>query len=351
MKLRLGLVGLGPNWGPRRRPALRSLADRFEVRAVCDPVAHRAEQAASELGCRAVDGFRAIAASEDIDALVLLSARWYGTLPLSAACDYSKAIYCGASVDLAAEQARRLRDRVQEAGIAFMAEFPNRLAPATIRLKELIATRLGPPRLLFCNQRLTSPSAKEQTAFGVTPRSVNMRHLVEMVDWCRYVVGSEVLAVHAASHTAPGGDDHGPVDDYTLMSLEFEPPASSGGLSLSRPMAQIACGSYVPPAWSEATAFRRPADLQVICERGIGFIDLPNTLVWFDDAGQHTESLEPDRPIDELLLMQFLRTVESLVIKRANLDDAFRALSLVIDARHSHAQGRRIECPADSFRS
>ena len=31
-------------------------------------------------------------------------------------------------------------------GVAFMAEFPRRLFPATLRLKELIATRLGKPR-------------------------------------------------------------------------------------------------------------------------------------------------------------------------------------------------------------
>ena len=46
MKLRVGLIGLGNNWETRHRPALRSLSDRFEVRAVCDQIALRAEQAA-----------------------------------------------------------------------------------------------------------------------------------------------------------------------------------------------------------------------------------------------------------------------------------------------------------------
>ncbi len=46
MKLRVGLVGLGNTWEVRHRPALRALSDRFEVRAVCEPVAQRAEVAA-----------------------------------------------------------------------------------------------------------------------------------------------------------------------------------------------------------------------------------------------------------------------------------------------------------------
>ena len=34
-----------------------------------------------------------------------------------------------------------------------MAELPRRHMPATLRLKELIATRLGEPQLLFCHLR------------------------------------------------------------------------------------------------------------------------------------------------------------------------------------------------------
>ncbi|MGA0041159.1 MAG: hypothetical protein ACO3NZ_15045, partial [Pirellulales bacterium] len=45
MKLRAGIVGLGLNWESRYLPALRTLADRFEVRGICEQVAHRAERA------------------------------------------------------------------------------------------------------------------------------------------------------------------------------------------------------------------------------------------------------------------------------------------------------------------
>ena len=38
MKLRIGLIGVGTHWETRHLPALRALSDRFEVRAVCDPV-------------------------------------------------------------------------------------------------------------------------------------------------------------------------------------------------------------------------------------------------------------------------------------------------------------------------
>ncbi len=333
MKLRLGLVGLGPNWTQRHEPALRALSDRFEIRVVCDAVAHRAGQVAADFKARTVDSFRAVAAAEDVDAILLLSARWFGALPILAACETGKAVYCGASLELSAEQAVNVRARVREAGIAFMAEFPYRLAPATIRLQELMATRLGRPRMLFCNQRHTA----ERGNHGASPHSVNMRQMIEMVDWCRYLVDCEPSTVLGVAHAER---DHMTREDYLLMMLDFSPAGEFG----TGVQAQIACGSYVRAEWSEATSFRRPADLQVVCEKGIAFIDLPSSLVWFDDAGQHMESLANERPVGEQLLMHFHRQVSSLLLKTSSLEDAYRAMSIVIAAQTSYSEGRRVEC-------
>jgi predicted dehydrogenase len=339
MKLRVGVVGLGQAWETRHAPALRALADRFEVRAFCDPVAHRASEIAHRWPARMCDGFRALASSTDIDAVLLLSARWYGALPILAACDAGKAIYCSAALDLDTHEADEVRRRVREAGVAFMAEFPCRLAPATIRLKELMATRLGLPRLLFCNRRSTSGRPDNSRSFYTS----DMRQLIEMVDWCRDVVGIEATSVVGAAHSsAPRGaaerHESGP-KDYLVMTLDFSPKGEVG----TGPVAQIACGSYVSQQWHEAAAFRRPADLQVVCQRGIAFLDLPHTLVWFDEAGQHSELLDHDRPVGEALFLHFHRHVGSLVLKTSSLEDAYRALAIVNQAQESYSQGCRLD--------
>lgn len=335
MKLNVGVVGLGPKWNTLHRPALAALADRYCVRAVCDPIAHRADAAASELGARPIDGFRALAASQDVEAILMLSGRWFGALPILAACDHGKAIYCGASVEMPEGEAGRLRDRVSEAGVAFMAELPYRMAPATIRLKELIATRLGEPRLLFCNERHTAQP--DPDGAGEQQPASHTRRLIEMVDWCRYVAGHEPVSVQCVTHPGMRGAE---ADDYSQVTLEFV--AQAAAQAPSRVIAQIACGGYVPAGWSEAAAFRRPADLQVVCERGIAFVDLPGTVTWFDEAGQHTERLADERPLGERLLMQFHRSVSSLVLRSSGLDDAFTALHVVLAARRSSETGQRV---------
>lgn len=340
MKLRVGLVGLGNNWEVRHRAALRSLSDRFEVRAIFDQVAVRAEQAAREFGAQAVDGFRALAVRPDIDAVLMLSPQWYGCLPMLAACDAGKAIYCAFSMELDLEQARQMRDRVEKAGVAFMAEFPRRQSAATLRLKELIATRLGAPRLLFCHMRVPAETAVTGGWRGAAHGSPTS-DLIELVDWCTYVVGQPPTSVVGLRHMACGASASatGAVleDDYQMMSLDFSGPNEPGTVAT----AQISCGRYIQSTWQEALAYRPPAALQVACEHGIAFIDLPTSLVWFDSAGRHQESLESERPVGEQLLSQFHRAVTSLVRNTASLEDSYRALVVVLKARASHAQGRR----------
>jgi predicted dehydrogenase len=335
MKLRVGLVGLGDTWERRHCPALRALADRFEVRAVCEPVSRKAELAAAEFGAAEVDGFHALVRREEIDAILILSPGWYGTLPVLAACESGKAVYFAAGLDLEPQEARTLKARVEEAGIAFTAEFARRQAPATLRLKELIATALGPPRLLFCHQRVSLAERGNRSSGPCNQRAL-VRELVELVDWCCYVVGKGPRYVTGV--TCQGSED-ACREDYRMLSLDF----AEGQMPGTGPIAQISCGSYFPSRWQEAISYRPLAAMQVSCRRGIAFLDLPTSLVWFDEAGRHQESLESERPVGEQLLMQFYRAVTSLVSSPSDLEDACHALWIVEQSAKSYREGRRIE--------
>ena len=215
-----------------------------------------------------------------------------------------------------------------------MAEFPRRHSPATIRLKELIATRLGTPRLVFCHQR----SAAQTTGHCLPvrpPDHFSARHLVELVDWCCYVVDQQPSLVTGLMHRTGCNAARRRLSDD---EPRFFRPAHPG----TGPVAQISCGRYIPAGWQEAITYRPLAYMQVSCMNGIAFVDLPATLVWFDEAGRHLESLDSERPIGEQMLTQFYRAVTSLVRLTSDLEDAYRALHIVAKARHSHQEGRRI---------
>lgn len=335
MKLRVGIVGLGRAWESRHKPALRALAERYEVRAVCDQSACRAQRAAEEFGAAEVDGYYALARRSDVDAVLILAHQWYGTLPVMAACDAGKAVYCDAAWDLSSAELERMRRRVDASGVAFMAEFPRRHAPATIRLKELIATKLGRPRMLFCHERSVRDNKPDSRVY-CRPVDRTLNDLVELADWCCFLVDADPTSLQAVAHIRER-PEAGP--DYEMMSLSF----SSAGQPQSGPLAQISSGHYFPSTWPEAVGFRPPAKIQIVCEHGIAFADLPTTLVWFDEAGRRLEPLETDRSAHEQMLLQFHRDVTSLVRNPRGMREAYRAVRIGLAARQSWHQGCRVD--------
>jgi predicted dehydrogenase len=312
------------------------LADRFEVGAVYAPVSLLAEKAASRFGLSASEGFRAVINRDDIDAVLVLSSAWHGPVPIFAACDAGKAVFYAADLPLDLTAARAIKQRVEQAGIAYVGESARRYAPATLRLKELLATRLGLPRLLFCHERIADSPDRHGTTAADPQTAAATRKLVELVDWCRYLVAGNPTAVWGIEHRPGAGDQNA---DYQLIHLDFSGVADFG----TGPLAQISVGTYIPAAWPEAISFQPPSQLQICCQQGIAFVDLPSTLIWFDEAGRHRESLAADPPVGEQMLMHFHRAVTSLVRKTEDIEDAYRNLEIVFGARARFQQGRRTE--------
>ncbi|MEZ6136499.1 MAG: Gfo/Idh/MocA family oxidoreductase [Pirellulaceae bacterium] len=345
MRLRIGLIGLSSDWGNRHLPALRMLQDRFEVAGVYSSVASFADSVAREFQTKQFDGFREMLSRDDIDAALMLESDWYRTLPVTAACEYGKAIYCGSEIDFDPQRAAELKRLVDRAGIAFVAEFPKRYAPASLRLKELIATRLGQPQLLFCHKRLTSEANPNRGGRSLAARTD--RELIELIDWCSFIVGREIRSVYSTEHRRHLPDDPSKIraePDYQTISVDL----SADGAPLGSTIAQISCGTYFPPAWHEAISFRPPAAVQVCCENGLAFVDLPNTLIWFDEAGRHQESLESEMAVGQQLLTQFHRAVTSLVRKMGDLEDVYRSLCALRSARESAELRRCIDLSSNS---
>ncbi len=157
------------------------------------------------------------------------------------------------------------------------------------------------------------------------------RELVELIDWCSFIVGRPIRSIQGVAHKGVEPDTF----DYQVLSLDLSCEADPAGTTL----AQVSCGTYMPAAWHEAVNFRPPAALQVCCEKGLAFLDLPNSLIWFDEAGRHQESLDSEISVGQQLLTQFHRAVTSLVRKMGDLEDVYRGLCALRTARESSSKG------------
>ena len=331
MKLRIGLIGLGDSWQTRHRPALQILHERFDVRAVYTAVSKLGETCAREFQADLMDGYRAMVHRHDIDAVLVLQRSWHGWLPMLAAAEAGKAIYWAGEINLDPIHDEHVRSTIEKSGVAFMAEFPKRLAPATLRLRELIATQLGPPELIFCHRRNQTNHSLKDSVESNEIHQDDRSEFIDLIDWCRYVVNREPSSIISASRPTSQRTH------YRSISMEF--PANSKGPAVT---AQISSGDYIRSSWHEAIAFQPPSAMQICCKNGIAFVDLPSSLVWFDDAGRHLESLETEVPVGEQLLRQFHRTVMSLIRNMSDLNDVYRAAELYAAAIQSEKQGQLI---------
>jgi hypothetical protein len=90
-------------------------------------------------------------------------------------------------------------------------------------------------------------------------------------------------------------------------------------------------------------AVTRPAmRLQVVAERGVATVELPDRVRWTDACGRYAHTVAAEQPLGEALLEQFHRTVTEKQAPQPSLDDAQRALGWLRAAARSRAEGKRV---------
>src|SRR5262249_56295125 len=97
--LSVGVLGLGPLWRRRYKPALLAQPRRFAVRAVCDPIVYRAALEARQVGAEVFAGPTEMLERAAVEALLLLDTPWYGLWPLELACRFGRPVFCAGGLE------------------------------------------------------------------------------------------------------------------------------------------------------------------------------------------------------------------------------------------------------------
>lgn len=313
----VGVIGLSSDWEARYRPALRSLRNRIVVRAVYDPVLSRAEHAAGEMGATAVAGMRALARRDDLKALLVFDTGWYGPEALRILCRAGRPIFIGGDFSADAATLERLAAAAVDCGTMVMPALESRYTPATFRLRELIATRLGRPLHVAVTAEQPGVAAG---GFAVNDRP-QAEFLARLADWCCYVVPTPPADVQVAASDALAG---------TTIRFSFDRPRIGG----ERPIADI-------QLTSAGIGSAAPSDptYHVRCERGEATLESVDRIAWQTDGECVDESLSADRSAVQVMLDHFCRRVVGGLIPVADLEDVRRSRALVRAAAESWRTG------------
>ncbi|GAC1471988.1 MAG: Gfo/Idh/MocA family oxidoreductase [Isosphaeraceae bacterium] len=340
VRLRVGVIGLGRLWEARHKPALARLRDRFQVTGVYDQVYRRAEMEAAHLKCAAVEGLSTLVNRPDVDVIHVLTPQWFGLYPIRLACQARKPVYCALSLADEGEDLEELAREVDSSGIPFMVEFARRFYPATLRLRELLETTLGKPRLILGHSRLFgfdrygSPGPATQTT--LSPSMIDPGSY--LLDWCCFLFQSSPTALQGnrgwilPEHQGEPSSQ-GPGADFDSFLAEFP----GGGI------AQISFGRYHRSVWGEATKFLPSPGFQVYAERGAAWVELPDRVQWSDAGGTHEERLALEPTVGEVLNDQFYRLVRGDPSLAPAMNDALAVARRVADIRRSQVEGCKIQ--------
>lgn len=333
--LRAGVIGLGKLWEARHKPALARLRDRFRVTAVYDQVSRRAEIEAAQIGCAVEEGLTSLVNRPDVDVVYLLNSQWFGLHAASLACDAGKPVYCALPLAGTLGELEPLAERVEASGLPFMTEFARRFYPATLRLRELLATSLGKPRLIIGHARLYgfdrygAPGPTVQTA----PAPLLFDPGSFLLDWCGFLFQSPPKALQGwegvVLEGTEGASEADP--DFETFVAEFE----GGGV------AQISIGRYHRPAWGNATRFLPAPGFQIYAEKGAAWVELPDRVQWSDAEGAYEEKLPLEPTVGDVLNDQFHRLVRGDQSIAPGISDALAVARWVEVLRASQRDGAR----------
>ncbi len=333
LRLRVGVIGLGRLWETRHKPSLARLGDQFRVTAVYDPVHRRAELEAAQIGCAACEGLSALVERPDVDVIYLLSRQWFGLHPIALACAAGKAVYCALPLAADLVELESLAKQVDQSGIAFMPEFARRCYPATLRLKELLATQLGPARLIIGHSRLYG--FDRYAVPGPTTQIAPAPLLIDpgsyLLDWCCFVfqaLPAELQGFRCQVISSPDDADGEP--DFECFAASYSQGAT----------AQISFGRYHRVPWGDASRFLPAPGFQVFAERGAAWLEMPEKVQWSGAAGTQEERLALEPTVGDVLNDQFHRLVRGEHSLAPSVREALEIARLIDHLRRTQRRGQ-----------
>ena len=325
----VGVAGIGPAWASSQRPALARLAARVRVAALHDAVPLRTAAAAAEVGAVPVGGLLAMARRRDVRAVLLGDPAWWGLAALDLLLTAEKPVLLAGPVDPGDDRLDALAARAASRGTVVTPDLSARFTPATLRLRELIATSLGPVHAV----RLTAPLPESSPLQDAYRQPAAADRFAKLADWCANLLPGGAGAVREVTATAD------PAAGPAIAELRLRGGDPVTGEAREGPGAHLTLAAAADLA-GEAAAVKAV----VRCERGTA------TLTGSDDLRyavrgepERAEDLSAERPGFEVLLTLFLRRAVGGLIPAPDLHDLGLAHALTRAAGEAARRGDPVE--------
>ena len=244
-KIRVGLIGLSPDrsWGANAHvPALKSLANDYEITALSTTRRESAEQSQKQYGVPlAFDNHHDLVTHPDVDVVVVTVKVPYHFELASAALNAGKAVYCEWPLGNGLEEAEKLAALAKQKGVLAVAGMQARFAPAVAYVRDLIKQgHIGEvlSTSLVGSGSSWGPAMSQANAYtadinnGATMLTIPVGHTMDALCSCLGEVRevSATLAVRRKTFTLIETNETKPVTAHDQVSFSG---LLDGGIALS----------------------------------------------------------------------------------------------------------------------
>jgi hypothetical protein len=284
--LPIGVIGAGREWEAVWRPAFAQVS-RLVISTFYDPVAIRGERVAEAEEWQLASHVRGVLETPKLRGVVVLDAGWCGNWVIREADRRHLPVLVSSRESSLESLAAALQAASGETLI--QPELRRRYTPATMRVRELTATRLGPVKALRVELLAAVPPTISEWA--------------EVIDWCRFVVQSAVTRTDYE-------------DEESGVGVAFRK------LDEGRPMtARIVWKStQKPPEY--------PGDFaaELTCQNGVVIVTGSRRIRWKTEDAEGDEELSEDRTSAAVQLDLFSRRLAGGLVPVASLEDVALAV-------------------------
>ena len=296
-KVSVALIGVGPTWDLHYREAVQRLSARIRVRAVCDGVLMRAAAVADEFAAAPVDSPWLLTQRTDLHAWLIFDPGWFGLYPADLATRIGRPALFANTFASPLTPVTRTLQQSRDSGELLMPEFPQRFTPATTRLRELMATKLGRVRRI----ELVIPHADSNFGSVADWFIKNQSEAVGLFDWCSWLIGARCNGVSLQATPT------GPQFELTFAPRAADAEAARATLRFS----------------STDDSVTRAVE----CERGSATTSGPTQICWRTNDEQAVETFGHERSPYEIILDQFCRRALGGLVPVPTLLDALQAIA------------------------
>ncbi|TWT57459.1 hypothetical protein KOR42_08200 [Thalassoglobus neptunius] len=297
--LSLAIIGYSED-NDRQLIELIKSAPRLILKAIHADSLETARQAAKEHGVSYYGSICRLINSPKIDGLIVSSDRWIGLPKWNPISSCEKPVLLRSSAFGDSSRVERLYTLTQGLSSLILPELFNRWTPSTLRLRELLATRLGP----LNSMKVVCQETEDRAS------------LIAKLDWCLAMIQEAPLTI---------------VPDQEQQSVSVQ-VADSRNVTI------------VIDFQGNRDSSHATVESSVTCKGGVANLFGADTLAWECGGPQYEESLEHERSSLKVCLDLFGRRIAGGIVPIPDLGDAVRAHHLAAHILTSLETGKTIEC-------